>query len=194
MSALTDALDRIQTWLQLNYSSATSFAHPLTYIQIKEMTKELPFKLPREVYELYQWHNGTPVNQGLFPFQKFFPLEEAMNFVIKSRQAKVPIYPYGLIIFGGFKYDRSFYYIPGDEKDKETSPIWCSPMGEECEFFYPSLTHLMLMIAECYETGAYYVKSEKNLYLEEDENKSKLIFCKYNPGWDFDTIHKFFEP
>lgn len=35
------------------------------------------------------------------------------------------------------------------------------------------------MMAECYETDAYYVDSKG--YLEEDIKKSSLIFSRYNP-------------
>ena len=32
--------------------------------EIDEITKHLPFRLPEEVYELYQWRNGLLDNTG----------------------------------------------------------------------------------------------------------------------------------
>jgi cell wall assembly regulator SMI1 len=60
MSALTDALERILTCLQQRfYDSARMFEPGLSYKDIEQRVKKLPFKLPKEVYELYQWRNGT---------------------------------------------------------------------------------------------------------------------------------------
>ncbi|MEH1934323.1 MAG: hypothetical protein V7L14_11495 [Nostoc sp.] len=59
MSLLTDALDRILNWLQQKKPFYASSLQPgLVYEEIEEKVKSLPFRLPREVYELYQWRNG----------------------------------------------------------------------------------------------------------------------------------------
>ncbi len=56
MSPLTDALNRIQAWLTNNYPMVTEFITPgLSPEEIQEITRMLPFSLPEEVYELYQW-------------------------------------------------------------------------------------------------------------------------------------------
>ncbi|MEO1765090.1 MAG: hypothetical protein AAFR83_24800 [Cyanobacteria bacterium J06629_18] len=34
--------------------------------EIDEITKDLPFNLPQEVYELYQWRNGLLDNTGFY--------------------------------------------------------------------------------------------------------------------------------
>ena len=68
MSDLTDALERILSWIQRVSPSLTLSLKPaLSYLQIREVIKELPFDLSEEVYELYQWHNGTSnVNETCF--------------------------------------------------------------------------------------------------------------------------------
>ncbi|MEL6459648.1 MAG: hypothetical protein AAFQ91_15545 [Cyanobacteria bacterium J06621_15] len=78
-----------------------------------------------------------------------------------------------------FSIDKSFFFTVGSSEEQELSPIWVMHMGDEPVLCFHSLTNLLLMIAECYETGAYYV-DEKG-YLEEDIDKSSLVFNKYNP-------------
>jgi len=57
MLALTEALERILNWLQMNYPGVASFPYRgLISEQIEQLVKYLPFRLTREVYELYQWH------------------------------------------------------------------------------------------------------------------------------------------
>ena len=62
MSALVDALDRIVNWLQKHpsekYASVDVLQPGLSYEEIDRIA-DLPFKLPEEVYTLYQWRNGT---------------------------------------------------------------------------------------------------------------------------------------
>jgi hypothetical protein len=60
MSTLTDALERILNWLRANYPEAASSLQPgLSYDEIEAKIADLPFCLPQEVYELYQWRNGS---------------------------------------------------------------------------------------------------------------------------------------
>ena len=44
---------------------------------------------------------------------------------------------------------------------------------------YSSLTNMMLTIAECYETGAYYLSEDG--FVEENKAKAAKILKKYNP-------------
>lgn len=57
MSELTNALNRIVSWLEKhpseNYASVDVLQPGLSYEQIERRVAGLPFKLPGEVYELY---------------------------------------------------------------------------------------------------------------------------------------------
>ncbi|MDB9513820.1 SMI1/KNR4 family protein [Kamptonema animale CS-326] len=67
MSELTEALDRIlkalpqKPWMEfpgVEYDS--SLLQPgLTHTEIEKIVKDLPIRLPDEIYELYQWRNGS---------------------------------------------------------------------------------------------------------------------------------------
>jgi hypothetical protein len=181
MSALTEALERILNWLQLNYPKVASFPYPgLTNEQIEQLIKYLPFRLTKEVYELYQWRNGTLHGDGFFPFLVFYSLQESLDFYYRTLKYEpddnLLMSPrHSLIIF---RWDKSFFYIVCDNKEKESSPVWEVNLSDSPIIAYTSLTSLMCMIAECYETGAYYINKEG--FLDEDRTKSEPIFRKYN--------------
>ncbi|MBW4598767.1 MAG: hypothetical protein KME29_03915 [Calothrix sp. FI2-JRJ7] len=59
MSDLTNALDKILSWLQKNYPSHVALLQPgLTEAEINELLEDLPLQLPQDIRELYQWKNG----------------------------------------------------------------------------------------------------------------------------------------
>lgn len=91
-----------------------------------------------------------------------------------------PTMPYGLVIFSN---EWECYFINSWDETKATSPVWCCLGEEGYELCYCSITSLMMAIAECHETNAYSVNSHGDL--EEDREKSRLIFRKYNPGIEF---------
>ncbi|NER05147.1 MAG: SMI1/KNR4 family protein, partial [Okeania sp. SIO3C4] len=69
MSALIEALERIRK-LHLKHQPlvAEELQPGLTRGQIDELVKNLPFSLPEELYELYQWRNGM---KDLIQWQPF---------------------------------------------------------------------------------------------------------------------------
>ena len=82
MSVLTVALERIMNWLRQHQPSyAASFLPGLKLDEIQELEKELGFKLPEEIYQLYQWRNGTEEDAMalVFPSMLFLPLSEAIG-------------------------------------------------------------------------------------------------------------------
>ena len=180
MSLVIETLGKIEKWLQLNCPSVASFPYPgLTNGQIEELTKNLPFKLPKEVQELYTWKNGTRHGDGFFPFHVFYSLEESLGFnhnIVDYWDEAQSMSLHSLVLFSE---NKSFFFTVGSCEEKESSPIWVMHMGDEPVICFQSLASLLLMMAECYKTGAYYIDSKG--YLEEDTIKSSLIFSKYNP-------------
>ncbi|MEG3975079.1 hypothetical protein QT970_10715 [Microcoleus sp. herbarium8] len=59
MVVLTNALERILKGMQKYDAPIASLLQPgLSFWEIEEKVRVLPFRLPQEVYELYQWRNG----------------------------------------------------------------------------------------------------------------------------------------
>jgi len=86
MEKLRESLNRITAWLQDNKPEYAANLNPgLTYEEIEEKVKDLSFKLPREVYELYQWHDGM-MEFEVYPGYYFLSLNEALDYYSGVRQ------------------------------------------------------------------------------------------------------------
>ena len=79
MSELTESLECIRNWLGKN--SPYEFSRlkaGLSRDEIDALVKDLPFTIPEEVYELYQWHDGS-VDRFIRGNYNFLSLTEAIN-------------------------------------------------------------------------------------------------------------------
>jgi HEAT repeat protein len=190
MSVLTEALNRIFNWLQQYNPNAASALEPgLTYDEIQEMVKYLPFKLPEEVYELYQWRNGSNLDGLTFIFDamELLPLEKTVNFYKRTTQTETYFFP---LFFseGDLKYceivlKEKFNQYPTIFSDFNQYSMVFSDAKEPglVKAGYTSLASMMLTITECYENGAYDLvyDDELNDFIVNNVQK-KEIFCKYN--------------
>jgi hypothetical protein len=195
MSDLTDALGRILNWLEQHRLSDISFLQPgLSNAEIDELVVDLPLRLPKDIWELYQWKNGTRIIGDYWEFScifenwSFYPLQ----FVIDGFRDKIERYK-KIVPEPIFEYERLnalniFFcseltdtgYVLINEKTQETSPvIFHSCKGGDCSpiIKYPSLTSMMLSIAECCE-NAYGVNTNGDLIL--DCERALQIWHKYN--------------
>jgi SMI1 / KNR4 family (SUKH-1) len=79
MSELTEALESIRSWLEQNQPYEFSRLRAgLSRDEIDELVKDLPFKVPEEIYELYQWHDGV-ADRFLCCEYDFMCLQEAIS-------------------------------------------------------------------------------------------------------------------
>lgn len=167
MSALTNALDRIRNWLQHNIPESVARLPPgLTPGEIQEIAKDLPFTLPREICELYQWSRGYKSNEidsDPFIFNQFalLSLEEAVNIYREKLKRLNDYYQYG-----GFPKDNPsrfqvFFCIFGEiegyvviDSNLENCEVILSYWdSDERIGHYSSLTSMMLTFAESFERG-----------------------------------------
>lgn len=189
MPTLIEALSRIMNWLNKHQPDyAASFLPGLKYSEIQTVEAEFGFKLPAEIYELYQWRNGTEEDARAvcFPTMQFLPLSIAIEysqewneFILKEKKFIEESEWYEtspLFIFLQDNCDSCG--IPLIDYQIEKSPVVVLGEGEMPDIFYTSLTDMMLTLAECYETGAYYLDEEE--YICEDECKTARALRKYN--------------
>jgi hypothetical protein len=67
MTAVKENLKRISDSLIAKAPELYTLLRPgLKPEEIEEITKDLPFTLPEEIVELYQWHNGLSKEIGLY--------------------------------------------------------------------------------------------------------------------------------
>jgi cell wall assembly regulator SMI1 len=195
-SPLIQALERILCCMQVKVPSVTQSLQPgLTREQIEVQLQRLPFRLPEEVYQLYQWRDGsvTGTEVKFLPQYRILSLEEAIAEWQFIYDLECEIYEgligdprQKLIDFNKFHWlplfaeDGNYYVISGDIEFKTMAPILYRFYTDfELSLEFNSLTDMMLAIAECFETGAYYFDSYS--YLEFNEVQEAQIWLKYKP-------------
>lgn len=165
----------------------------LTSTEIAAKVADLPFQLPAEVVELYQWRNGSsyePCCCELLPCYCFLSLDEAIKKykltidIVSSIEENWQEYfnPDWLPLFA---LDGNFYVVASNWDPSKPTPITyhdeylISGAGQEFEFEFDSLSDMLQAVAECWEQGAYYADSYGNP--ETDEAKEIQIHLKYRP-------------
>lgn len=142
MSVLKETLELIEDWVQKNMP-----AHPavmkqgLSRGEIEDKVKDLPFKLPNEIYDLYQWHNGgkepfIPHPDG-WDLASFSSLEEAISAAQTWKN---------LVMFPLFMIEDNGYFTVCTQEKSDIAPIYSSDIPEdviEGEPQYSSLTVMM---------------------------------------------------
>lgn len=183
MSLLTEALERILNWLQQRpYAPAKVFEPGLTDEEIKQRVKDLPFKLPKEVYELYQWRNGTYFGEedraGFFDGLVFLSLEAAINKYEEllgvfqeeeddwiRRDWEKNWFP----IFAREDDYEDYLFIICKNNETESLPVFAAN-AEEPDIYkkYNSLTEMMLSVAKEFEReSAYIIPQPEAAYFEQ---------------------------
>jgi hypothetical protein len=156
MSTLTDALEFINKWVQKNMPNHPAVMNPgLTIEEIQVLTNNLPFQLPREIYELYQWRNGgkrpfIPLPNG-WDLVTFPSLEEILSEDYYYEANEFNLFPI-------FSMESGLYFILGTTDRFETAPIYCSDTPEESIKVghapqHNSLTSMMQQVVEDLKNG-----------------------------------------
>ena len=189
MSQLTDSLNQIKTWLENNFPQAAESITPgLTLSEIESTIETLPFSLPKEFYELYQWSRGNSLDTkdiytyifGADDATSLNSLEYAMevfpDFVDEHEDCAVnyigkPLFP----IFGS---DGTFHCIVGDWEEKTPSPIVYITEIIGTNHSYVSLKSMMLTAVESLQANALDFNSKS--YSKWDEEKYAEIYLKHN--------------
>ncbi|MGB6299773.1 MAG: SMI1/KNR4 family protein [Rivularia sp. (in: cyanobacteria)] len=189
MSQLTDSLNQIKTWLEENCAQAAESITPgLSLEEIESKIEGLPFSLPDEFYELYQWsrgndlghqttyscildpYGGTSLSNLEIAIEKFPDFEDeefeecAVNYIGK------PLFPI-------FQTDLDCLCVIGDWENKNNSPIIFVSDLNETPHAYINLTSMMVTVAELLEAKAFDFSQG---YCKWDDEKYAEIYLKHN--------------
>ena len=204
-SELTDALNRILRWTEQHKPKYVEYLYPgLSKDEIDGLVQDLPIQFSPELYELYQWRNGVldVAQEGddewkdtawLFHSWTFRPLQEVVaglrqKSLGNQTHQTVKITDISLInpYFKRFYYLSIFYHILWHDDGFvliNNTLNFCPVIFERFEEGeltvlekYTSLTSMMLTIAECYETGVYFIGD----YICRNPEKEYQIWRKYN--------------
>ncbi|NEO86020.1 MAG: hypothetical protein F6J87_17450 [Spirulina sp. SIO3F2] len=195
MSQLTEALNRIMKWLEKHQPEyAASFLPGLSRQEIDKLIAPLNLCIPEEIYELYQWRNGRSVEPIIyadipnFDIYNFLPLKEVLKpdvidwinlspfdggFLTAEYQNKT-FFP-----FIGFEPTTCAVVI-SDKQEEHYPVVVLYSEGSEPTLYAISITTMMSMCADAYETGAYYVDDKDRRYVNTDHNKLIEILDKYH--------------
>ena len=144
---LIKALDKVYDWLlEHKPDVALSLQPGLTRQEIDELTKDLPCRLPEEIYQLYQWRNGCEhkcfiEDKEFYSLQKSISISHSHYKYYENRQFRVYKHNW-LTIFGTF---HDFYYFySAILGQKEIAPIRnFDPDDQNYSFRHISLTKMM---------------------------------------------------
>ncbi|NER35200.1 MAG: HEAT repeat domain-containing protein [Oscillatoria sp. SIO1A7] len=178
MSLLTDTLNRLLEIRQRSDPSAALSLEPgLSLREIREMVKDLPIRLPAEVYELYQWRNGSPTGW-------YLSLQDAIAAYLHDLEHYDSSWmpdefgPYWFQIFDYTEAEEAGYIVACEDQNRYPVVFRSTKDIDYTTRRYASLTAMMLTIAECNETGAY--KADERGYLVHGYEKINAIWRKHN--------------
>ncbi|WP_445638434.1 hypothetical protein NSTC745_03704 [Nostoc sp. DSM 114161] len=187
MSSLTEGLNRILIWLDEHYTDIASSLSPgLSYGEITKKIGDLPFKLSREVYEIFQWRNGS--NNSIFGGASLFSLNGSLtlyqdfkDYFLDSDIKAFPIFA---------NEDSAEYYFAVCETLEELPIITIGFDEPEIIVKYTSLTNMILSIAEAYESKVF-IHNERYGYIKIiNPNLFQSIRYKYNPKNKVDLLYE----
>lgn len=190
-ATLHSALDRILAGLtRLGAPVANQLRPGLPAEEIAARLRELPFVPPRELLALYQWRDGTAGLDFFFPSHDFLSLEDAIedyyarrDVALEYASPELPVdelwHPRWFPIFRA-SWGTEYTMLCPERETTDTAPILDVDVeGDSHDMAYTSLTHMVRVLADCYETGAFTMHSDG--YLEEDEAKVGDIRRGYAP-------------
>lgn len=155
----------------------------LSLQEIATWEAKLPFALTRELEALYQWHDGTLVNEGdllgqayFFPGYYLLSLEEA----VESHDERKDAWPWEKNWFPVFASGAGdFYVVPCSKEKLDTAVVIGVLHGEpEQVVEYQSLTAMMKTLEACHARGAFVLDDGE---LEVDDDKHRVIARHFNP-------------
>lgn len=202
MSQLTKELQYIVDWLEyLDPDFVYLYNRGLSRPKINDIVKDLPFKLSEEVYELYQWGNGTSNDA---PIHFLFPEQLFSGFTILFDRLQDAVRGYK-VFREATSYNDDYWHvkwfpIASDEGkrmlyvigDLDPSPVYLWDVGcfDNPVRVYKNLTSTISTIAECCESDLYQLMADKyacneddRMVIRIDEEKLELeraIYRKYN--------------
>jgi hypothetical protein len=185
-------MDELRALLDRVYAQVVSLELPvagllrpgLSEAEIAERVKALPFKLPREVYALYQWRDGMPTNRfdtALFPGPLAGWVFNALDDALVRYQEQIAIAQDVAGADGDWRAIWDPLWFPvfdsdvpqslcvlGQEHERATAPILLVDVESGGVYEkYTSLTHLMRVVVECYERGGFRLSADGMLEVDE---------------------------
>lgn len=185
MNRLVPHLDRILEYLRkLRRPIVHRLRNGVDGRHIEKVLGEAGLPSNKEIFDLWQWRNGTVIEPGtmlddihFFPGFYLFSVEDAVTQYLamegdgRWNRAWLPIFANG----GG-----DFYAADFSRTDADSAPIIGFLLGqEEHPTEYESLEKMCETVSVCFERGVFFVSREG--YLEMDDASHSMIARQLNP-------------
>jgi SMI1 / KNR4 family (SUKH-1) len=179
MSELTEALESIRDWLEKN--NPYEFSHlraGLSRDEIDELVKDLPFTVPEEIYELYQWHDGR-VDRFIRNSYNFMSLKEAISVYQEevsensyNSREEAYLFEQSFPVFQLWYQGDVLYTIIASGQNKGKVILY-DPECRSYSLQYSNLTNLVKHGAEWCEL-AYYLNDEESWEVRDGRQEAEL--------------------
>jgi hypothetical protein len=157
MTDLTLTLERILVWLQNNnLDYASSLQDGLTRLEIDIKSQELPFRLPEEIYELFQWRNGSQeeLYAPFSPTLSFLSLENAVEIAdwysdepdLGGKRYK------GKMLFPFTGAQKTFYAVVINSETEDAQVALTDTEDDRTQLVSLSVNRFLITALECLET------------------------------------------
>jgi len=194
MSRILDAILKLESYLARERPDFFNALLPgLTIPEIDSLVSRFPFRLPVEVYDLYQWRNGMGIEVidnlsfRFYPYSSFFsPLE----FCVRDYEMLMEVKDSADLDdeqlnsrwFPLISCNQTFSLSVGHPIQQPTAEILYLWTDAEwaVDPSYESLTAQLLTITECLEEGVYYLDEEGDF--QSKPTREEEIHKKYNPS------------
>lgn len=180
MSPLTNALNRIVACWEKNGNEKLvhGLMPGLSHAEIEKLVQDLPIQLPQEIFELYQWRNGSKYEEDE---GWYLPLQDAVKFYLNRIEYYEPPFNEGNVAI----ICLFFYIFPPDPISEQAGYILIPESHDACPVIfetmnsepsitrkYASITAMMLTIAELMETEIDAYKTEERYQIWRKYNIS----------------------
>lgn len=187
LPSIAEIMEEILTYTaSVDPDLRASLRDGLSYDQIEEKSRDFGLEIPREVKDLYAWHDGMHAenreDHQLLYYHYFLPLDEALE--LCEHFEEVEFFRYSEDLLGNkilplFEYECEYYAARCNSEKQDRAPIYFVYHGEKV--VYDSLTTMLMSILECYRIGAYILTPNGDEPFIEDEQLVAQTKLNWNP-------------
>ena len=173
---IEEAWNIIKRWFKINFPLRSK---PLFSSGKKEDIRPLPFEITDD---FFLKHRNFQKNIEVAPNIFIFNCHEVCKKYLQPDWLEKN--SFALPLFYG--KNKEVYYVVYSPEEKAYSEVWYMKDNSQPKICGINVTSLILSIAECYETGAYYVVRDEETgesSLEQDRSRVEAIFRKFNPDY-----------
>ena len=194
--SMPEILAHLESVLKTNAPQVLTTLQPgISQGEIGRLELQYHVQLPDDIAAIYEWRDGagamdTTNYLDFIPIHRFVPLEKMLKEKADEAKGQATATPLQKAVsrtLTGFRDNWYCLFDDGtsngyffDPTRKPAEGAVFSGYVEDNDYtFFPSPENLMAGIAKCYEEGAFRIKPEKPLQLDEDFDQAAKIWKEF---------------